>query len=184
MFLTLWSLGSCANKGTMEYFAVQFYLKEYFNTGITEFTTIDDVIFAVDVNGLLRIKIPKLDMSKSSKQAIFDQFLKVLNAAHKYFCQTKVYKPIDWRDYFNNITDQTFSISWGGCNNVTLDFSTMYGERYITDTDPSWQNYTANGDDRYYYTLKFNSTNIPALTFVLPDECANKFYDFAFLLCP
>ncbi len=174
---------NCLNQSNFNETTLYTYLKDYFGTGISEVFTIDNIIFAIDVNGILRIKIPKIDMQNSSNEAIFNQFLIVLNAVNKYYCQTKTYKPIDWRDYFIHCGDKTFTINWNGCTPVALDFATMAGERFITDTQPSWQNHSSSGDPRYYYELKFANTNIRALRFTLPYACEGEFYDLAFPQC-
>ena len=181
--IILQNMSTCTKQSEFDMITLHIFLKEYFGIGISEVIMIDNIIFAIDVNGVLRIKIPKIDMYNSSNEAIFNQFLNVLNAVNKYYCQTKTYKPIDWRDYFIHCGDKTFTINWNGCSPVALDFSTMAGERFITDTTPSWQNHSSYGDPRYYYELKFANTNIQALRFTLPYACEEEFYDLAFPQC-
>lgn len=135
-------------------------LENHFGVPITNVLLIDGYIFGKDANGILKIYLPSSpDPSELSSQELFDQVILVLNCVNLYYCETEVYEPIDWKDYFINVSGSSYVINWNA--NVTfetcpvtmlLDFTwggsvmnTSYSHSSQTSDDPPINNWKWNG---------------------------------------
>ncbi|MBT8218364.1 MAG: hypothetical protein KJP00_00965 [Bacteroidia bacterium] len=129
--------------------------------------------FLVNPYGILQVQgIPKIDMVKSSEKEVINQLLKVLNAVHQFFCETRTYYPIDLRDYFDNTTSINASSSYDGCPiHISL---AHYRGRFIIDTQPSRT--TRNTNYQIIWTFDWTDTTLPAISITTDETCEDRLY--------
>lgn len=118
-------------------------------------------------------------MNSSTDLEILDQLLLVLEKIHLYFCEGNSYKPIDWKDYFDNFKSAFGVVDWNNCQ-VGFDITNQLQPYSVMETDPSWSQ--DNGSDWTYKWTGYN-TNFPMLQITVDYGCTEKIEEKMFPDC-
>ena len=155
---------------------------------IVKIFIIDGYIMGIDEEGILRIiNLDKLDINNISAQQMFDHMAEVIHCTRLDFCEEGQYRPIDWRDYFNDLTDHTWFhypyintpgeiIQYEGCE-AGIEFTTVWGG-FLMNTSPAFRG-TVTNDGVVEEVLRWDSfdegENKSILTINMPLSCSEGF---------
>ena len=180
--LLLYAIGCVDN---FDILAGEALLSNHFNIEINDVKIIGGYIFGKDENGILKIYLPiDPDPSELTSQELFDKIILVLNCVTLYYCETLVYEPIDWKDYFHNVSGGSYVINWddnvtfGPCP-VTMLLDFTWGGNVM---NTSYSLSTQTSDDPPINVWKWNGVNTDAALLQIATKssngCKDILYDF------